>query len=171
MKRDMASFKIIHRSYTDVKRQKLSQSRWFVRRLSSALKYLHIFFSSPERSSESFFSENLRDQRGIFLRFHMLSRFKVRTGIVIYYEFYMVQTSEKCTDYQKSNSRFYDSQLTSRPLLNGCASVLKTHSSKLICSTSSNIRYKYFSVSANQKLSCSFLLEPPPGVITSRIAL
>src|SRR5271170_3100485 len=43
------------------------------------------------------------------------------------------------------------------PLLSGCASVLKTHSSKLTLAGSSNIKYKYFNVSANQKLSCESL--------------
>lgn len=46
-------------------------------------------------------------------------------------------------------------------LFNGCASVLKTYSSKLIKFGSANIRSKYFKVSAIQKLSmrsCCFML-------------
>ena len=62
-------------------------------------------------------------------------------------------------------------QATFLPRLNGCASVLKTHSSKLIRPGSSKIKYKYFKVSANQKLSWLLLWYHPPGVKTSLMAL
>src|SRR5204862_5877858 len=62
------------------------------------------------------------------------------------------------------------SQLTSLHLLSGCASVLNTHSSKLILPGSSKIKNRYFNVSASQKLSWSLLFDPP-ALVTSFMAL